>query len=104
MAKLNPNPNLPTAGIGQESLIYRLTILVRQIIAYCNQVAEGRLTAFNTYTTAPTAGSWAIGDEVRNSAPAELGTAGNKYVIRGWICTVSGTPGTWVEQRTLTGN
>lgn len=55
-------------------------------------------------TAAPTTGNWAQGDIVRNSAPSEAGGAGNKYVIYGWICTVAGTPGTWLQLRTLTGN
>ena len=63
-----------------------------------------RLAAFNSATAAPTGNTWAIGDIVRNSAPAELGVALSKYIIVGWICTVSGTPGTWLEMRTLTGN
>ena len=41
-----------------------------------------------SYTAAPTTGTWVRGDIVYNSAPASLG-----YV--GWVCTASGTPGTW---------
>ena len=54
----------------------------------------------------PGAGSltWAVGDRAINTSPSELGTAGSKYIINGWICTVAGTPGTWLEMRTLTGN
>lgn len=63
-----------------------------------------RLAAFNSATAAPTGNTWAIGDIVRNSAPAEAGVALSKYVVIGWICTASGTPGTWLEMRTLTGN
>ena len=40
-------------------------------------------------TAAPTTGTWAVGDTVGNSAP----TAGG---VVGWVCTVAGTPGTWV--------
>ena len=64
----------------------------------------GRLSAYNSATAAPTGNTWAVGDIVRNSAPAEAGGVGSKYVIIGWICTVSGTPGTWLQMRTLTGN
>lgn len=49
-------------------------------------------------------GTWKIGDFVKNSNPSELGIAGSKYIIHGWICTASGSPGTWFESRTLTGN
>jgi hypothetical protein len=59
-------------------------------------VAEG--------TAAPTSGTWAVGDKVRNTAPAEAGSSGSKYTVAGWVCTAGGTPGTWLEMRSLTGN
>lgn len=43
---------------------------------------------------APTSGDWARGDYVRNSTPA-VGQP------KGWICTVSGSPGTWVSEGSL---
>jgi putative cofactor-binding repeat protein len=55
-------------------------------------------------TAAPASGNWKVGDKVWNSAPAEAGSASSKYVIVGWICTVAGNPGTWLQMRTLTGN
>jgi hypothetical protein len=55
-------------------------------------------------TAVPSSGTWAAGTFVRNSAPAEAGSSPNKYVVIGWICTVSGTPGTWLACRCLTGN
>ncbi len=54
-------------------------------------------------TAAPTSGTWRAGDMVFNSAPAVAGAGGSQYIIEGWSCTVAGTPGTWVERRTLTG-
>lgn len=39
-------------------------------------------------SSAPTRGTWVIGDLIFNSSPT--GT------ILGWVCTASGTPGTWV--------
>lgn len=70
-----------------------------------NGLAEGRVYAtHNAYTAAPTTGTYAQGDFVKNSTPSEAGSASSKYVIIGWICTVSGTPGTWLECRVLTGN
>jgi hypothetical protein len=45
-------------------------------------------------TGPPAAGAWAQGDYCRNSAPA-VGRP------KGWICTVSGTPGTWVSEGNL---
>jgi hypothetical protein len=47
-----------------------------------------------TGTAAPTTGTWAQGDYMRNSSPA-VGQP------KGWICTVSGTPGTWVSEGNL---
>jgi len=55
-------------------------------------------------TAAPSAGTWVAGDRLFHSSPEEAGTAGSKYIIDGWACTASGTPGTWVQCRTLTGN
>lgn len=52
----------------------------------------------------PSTGGWTRGDRLWNKVPSELGTAGSKYVVTGWLCTVTGTPGTWVEMRSLTGN
>jgi hypothetical protein len=62
------------------------------------------LLVARTSTATPTAGTWVVADFVRNSAPVEAGTAGAKYVVLGWVCTVSGTPGTWLPTQTLTGN
>jgi hypothetical protein len=45
-------------------------------------------------TAAPAAGTWAVGDYVRNSAPS-VGQP------KGWFCTVAGTPGTWVSEGNL---
>jgi hypothetical protein len=95
--KVSTQPRLsPEAALKQE-LVQHATLL--------NLITDGRLSGTNNATTAaPTSGTHARGDEVKNSAPSELGTAGAKYVIRGWQCLVGGTPGTWVEMRYLTGN
>lgn len=77
----------------------------RQIAYQVNALSEGRAAAlYQASTSVPTTGTWAQGDVVKNSAPTELGTAGSKYVLREWICVAAGTPGTWVQQRILTGN
>ena len=48
-----------------------------------------------TYASAaPTSGSWNRGDRVLHSVPA-VGSP------KGWICTVAGTPGTWVSEGNL---
>lgn len=105
--KLNEQPLLPQApGTDFEKRIsVRLFELLRAIAIKVNGMASGQVSALDGGgTAAPTSGTWTQGDRWRNSTPAELGTAGSKYVLTGWICTASGTPGTWVEQRTLTGN
>lgn len=77
----------------------------RQIALQVNGLSEGKASAnYGASAAAPTTGTWAQGDFVKNSNPTELGTAGNKYVLMGWICTAGGTPGTWLQSRTLTGN
>ena len=77
----------------------------KQVAQQVNALSEGRLVAtYNAYTAAPTSGTWAKGDYIKNSTPAEAGSVSSKYVILGWVCTVAGTPGTWLQTRTLTGN
>ena len=78
---------------------------LKEHAAQVNALSEGRMAGtYNALTAAPTTGTWAIGDYIKNSAPAEAGSAASKYVILGWVCTVSGTPGTWLQCRALTGN
>jgi hypothetical protein len=78
---------------------------LREHATQVNLISEGRIAGFYAAATAaPTTGSWMQGDSLMNSAPTELGTAGSKYFIEGWNCMVSGTPGTWVQRRCLTGN
>jgi hypothetical protein len=82
-----------------------LSKIVRDLQEVINGLAEGKqVYTYNAQTAAPTTGTYAIGDFILNSAPAELGAASSKYIIHGWRCTVSGTPGTWVQCRFLTGN
>lgn len=84
---------------------YALTRELREHAQQINALSEGRLVgAYNAQTAAPTTGTYAQGDFIRNSAPAELGSASSKYVVIGWVCTVAGTPGTWLQCRFLTGN
>ena len=82
-----------------------LTRELREHASQVNLLTEGRLAAVHNAATAPpTSGPYQAGDFVRNIAPAELGSAGSKYVIEGWFCVSSGTPGSWVQKRFLTGN
>jgi len=97
--RIDPDPKL------EAGTPYGVYQLFRRIANQLNGVREGRISfVTNATTAAPTAGQWAQGDFIKNSAPVEAGVALSKYVIVGWVCTVSGTPGTWVECRCLTGN
>lgn len=95
--KLNPNPR---TNVDAET-----ARVFREVANQVNALSEGTFTAhYQSATSAPTTGTAAQGDFVYNSNPTELGGAGNKYVIRGWICVAGGTPGTWLQSRFLTGN
>lgn len=52
----------------------------------------GPITTYNT--GAPGFGTWKVGDRVFNSTPA-VGSP------KSWVCTVAGTPGTWVSEGNL---
>lgn len=73
------------AGVGT-SVVAAPTIAVYSTLADVKPALSAR--HFNTVAAIPTAGTWVVGDRLFNSAPA----AG----ASGWVCTVSGTPGTWV--------
>lgn len=88
-----------------KSLNLRLKDIFRVLCTRINAISDGQLSAIdNAAAAAPTTGTFAKGDFIRNSAPAELGAGGSKYVIFGWVCTVGGTPGTFLQCRYLTGN
>lgn len=98
---ISPDPRLPVPeGIAQGRLVTRLYDVLRGIANAVN----GSYMWDSQGTSAPTTGTWAQGQMVKNTAPTEAGSAGSKYVVVGWCCTVSGTPGTWVAMRSLTGN
>lgn len=95
--KLN---NSPRVGVNDPNLQREL----REHAIQVNGLSEGRLAAaYNAQSSVPTTGTYAVGDFVRNSAPAELGTALSRYVIFGWLCT-DDNPLTFVQMRFLTGN
>lgn len=86
--KLATNINLPADAA---QLAQRVTELFRAVNSQVNGVTEGSVYTFhNAYTAAPTTGTYAQGDFIKNTAPT-----GSTPTI-GWICTASGTPGTWV--------
>lgn len=84
--RIDPDPRLQA-----DRLVPRLTDLLKAIGQQVNGLSEGRISArHQAATAAPTTGTYAQGDFVTNSAPS-----GAAPVI-GWVCTVGGTPGTWV--------
>lgn len=104
MSKISEDPRLPMTDDVRQ-LKRRLNQVFLDIARQLNLTSEGAvLGAYNGQTASPTVGTFNLGDFVRNTAPSELGTAGSKYLVTGWTCTVAGTPGTFVQNRVLTGN
>lgn len=96
--RLEENPPLPlnTDTPYARDLNFTLSKVLRNIAQKVNGVADGRISSIdNAQTAVPTTGQWRQGDIVRNSTPSVV-TATPNYVIWGWQCVVSGTPGTWV--------
>lgn len=76
--------------------------IVRFLEEQSNLHAEGKLRArHGAMTAAPTIGNWEKGDFVWNSSPSATSDAQADYVVIGWMCTTSGTPGTWTQIRGL---
>lgn len=95
--KANTSPRIPA----DPDLVREL----REHATLINLMTDGRLAGTNNaQTAAPTTGTHAMGDFVRNSTPAEAGAAPNKYIVIGFVCVAGGTPGTWLQCRVLTGN
>lgn len=105
--KLTIDARLPDSDSVRQ-LRQRLYDLQRETAQQVNLLSEGALSAaYNAATTAPTTGLFAQGDIVRNKTPSELGTAGSKYVLYGWMCvtaTTASTPAAFVQLRFATGN
>lgn len=91
--KLDERPVIP---LEPEAMRRKVSDLIRILNQTVNAMQAGGPGATYTATTAPpTLGSYAAGTVVLNSSPTELGIAPNTYVVYGWICTASGSPGTW---------
>jgi hypothetical protein len=108
MARIT-DPQLPTTGTGPlVNMTIALVKYLRQIQVQINAMSGGSISASTAANTAPpVAGNKQIytqGDFIPNLNPVQLGSAGSMYVVTGWICIASGTPGTWVACRSLTGN
>ena len=103
--RLPPKILLPFPASEYENQLNRVLYQeIEDISKQVNDLTEGRIFADHSAMTAkPTTGTYYKGDKIRNSAPSELGTNIPRYVILGWVCVDSGTPGTWVEVRAKTG-
>lgn len=100
--RLEEQPKLP---VDPRDLNFVLERVLKASANKVNQLADGRIGAVdNALIAAPAAGQFQRGDFVRNSTPSELGTAGSKYVIFGWVNVAAGEPGTFLQCRFLTGN
>lgn len=105
--RLEENPLLPIQpdSVHAQNLNFTLARLFRNIAAKVNQIGDGRIAGSDLVASSiPTTGTYRQGDFIKNSAPVEAGTAGSKFVLTGWICVASGSPGTLLPCRVLTGN
>lgn len=100
--RINTDPRFPQSD-DVRALKQKLYDNHRDIATQVNCLAEGMLSGVtNAAPSKPTSGTYAKGDLVRNSAPAELGAAAQKYIVFGWFCLAA--PLTFVEMRFFTGN
>lgn len=88
MSKITSDPRLPIVKDEKiRPLTQRLYELFRQYA-----IAHNKSYMWDTEgTAAPTTGTWAISQMCKNTSP----TTGTTII--GWVCTASGTPGTWAE-------
>lgn len=70
------------------------TLYTANISSQAQRNSITRWTVERPGTAAPTLGTWSVGDRIINSAPA-VGQP------KAWVCTVAGTPGTWVSEGNL---
>ena len=73
------------------------TITMSQVATATNTleaIYHDDLLQFNyRRSSVPTTGNWFKGDKCENSVPT---IDGNNMILAGWLCTVTGTPGTWL--------
>jgi len=89
MSKIVSDPRLPVVKDEKiRPLTQRLYELFRQYA-----IAHNKSYMWDTEgTAAPTTGTWAVSQTCKNTSPIGTGA-----LVIGWICTTSGTPGTWVS-------
>lgn len=107
MARI-PDPALPIAPGPMGGLTIALNTYLKKVQQQINAMAGGSVSSSTAANSAPPAAGniqiSAKGDTIPNNNPTELGAAGSKFVITGWICVAGGQPGTWLQCRSLTGN
>jgi len=74
-----------------EAMSDKLTLLLQEVISYNLSPGAGNM---DYEASAPTSGTWPLGWIRWNTAPV----AGENV---GWVCTVAGTPGTWMPFGTI---
>ena len=83
-----------SASIDANNIITQTAAPVRSLEVFGDDGGTGKYyQTFYSYA-APTTGTWIRGDRVINSNPA-VGQP------KSWVCTVAGTPGTWVSEGNL---
>ena len=89
----NVGININTGTATGNLLIYQLELWIGKSLPNVTMPSfPQNVTTFAT--AAPTVGQWARGDRVFNNTP----TVGQP---KSWVCTVTGTPGTWVSEGNL---
>lgn len=105
--------HMKSAGGGEISVPspigYTYNILPNFLVSVVKSSSGGFITRYQLYSRRepigseerPYGGNWEVGDVVYNYAMSE-----SQSVCFGWICSESGTPGTWVQigQVVSTGN
>lgn len=102
-----PLPALPRdASQYERDLQLSLTRFMRDITQQVNLLSDGRIVAreSGSATPASTVIEYVEGDFVWNNNPLEVTATASSYVVLGWININAGSPGTWHEVRTRTGN
>jgi hypothetical protein len=80
-------------GTGLELFAASVTRMDQKTVGISTWFADASAMA-NFQAAVPTHGAWAVGEQIWNNAPAAGAAAG-------WICTVAGSPGTWVAMANL---
>lgn len=94
----------PYSNATERKYIEQLNEDLRTLYGQIAALSRGSVSGHDARESAPAGGTWQQGDFVRKFSPTEQGTSGSKYIVTGWSCVASGSPGTWVECRVLTGN